>query len=475
MSFRNQRLGVAILASTGFDMPHAREMADAALAALRLTGATLAGSNDLLTDGPAVLHAIGGFKGEALDGLVIVQASFTDAAMTVALAQAADAPLVLWAFPEQRTGGRLRLNSFSGINLAGHALGKAGIRFGMLYRDPRARGIDAALTAAIGDAAAGKPGEGPISDTVAPDRAGADRAGARRIAEALADARIGLIGTHPDGLETSAYDAADLAGLTGTQVVPGDLPGLFAAASAVSQGEVDKLRATARAALSGVEALERAPLEKSLRTYAALKAKAAAETIDAYAVRCRPEFFTDHGCAPCGAMAMLGGEGTPCACEADVYGAATLLMLKAVADEPPFIADLVDIDPADDTMVFWRCGLAPVALAAPDREPRATVHPSFQMPLVNEFALKPGPITVARLSQSLGRTRLVLGGGEMLARPRSFAGTSGVARLGRPARDVLATIMQEGLEHHVALAYGDHRAALAGWAEQAGLPIVSLG
>ena len=466
MTLTGRRLGVAVLARPTFDVPYAQEMANAALATLEEAGAELHGPRDLLVDADAAATAIETIKDRKLDGMVLVQATFTDASMTVALAKAIEAPLVLWAFPEQRTGGRLRLNSFCGINLAGHALRKAGLDFGYVFSDPRVPEVDLAIAEAL---------DGRLHEAAEADPIQGDPAAGERIASALETARIGLIGEHPDGFETCAFDAGELAARTGAQVAPGDLPGLFEAAAAIDEGEAVEIRARVAANLDGVYALETDPLDKSLRSYAALKDKAEQEDIDAFAVRCWPEFFTEYGCAACGAMAMLGEEGTPCACEADVYGAASLLMLKAVADEPPFLADLVDIDPADDTVVFWHCGLAPLSLADTGEPPRATIHSNRRKPLLNEFALKPGPITVARLSQSKGLPRLVIGGGEMLDRPRSFSGTSGVARLSQPARDVLAVIMGEGLEHHFAFAYGDHRAALAGWAARADLPTVILG
>ena len=41
-----------------------------------------------------------------------------------AIAATLDVPLLLWTFPEERTGGRLRLNSFCGANLASHTLSR---------------------------------------------------------------------------------------------------------------------------------------------------------------------------------------------------------------------------------------------------------------------------------------------------------------------------------------------------------------
>jgi len=77
------------------------------------------------------------------------------------------------------------------------------------------------------------------------------------------------------------------------------------------------------------------------------------------------------------------------------------------------------------------------------------------LPLLMEFPLKPGRITVARLSEAGGEYRLVVGGGEMLQAPLSFSGTAGALRFDRPALEVADQIIREGLEHHMAITYGD--------------------
>src|SRR5690606_12564449 len=74
-----------------------------------------------------------------------LQVTFTDASMAVEIANGFDLPLAIWAIPEPRVGGRLRLNSFCGLNLAAHALGLNGREFGTLYADPDAPGVVAFL------------------------------------------------------------------------------------------------------------------------------------------------------------------------------------------------------------------------------------------------------------------------------------------------------------------------------------------
>jgi len=180
------------------------------------------------------------------------------------------------------------------------------------------------------------------------------------------------------------------------------------------------------------------------------------------------------GCAACGAMSMLSDELMPCSCEADVNGTVTQLMLQWLSGEPAFGTDLVSVDTEEDLIVLWHCGLAPLSMADPAVRPRATIHSNRQLPLLMEFPLKPGRVTVARLSEATGGYRLVVGGGEMLRAPMSFAGTSGVMRFDRPAAEVLDTLLSEGLEHHVSLTYGDYQPALLALAKMLDLPVLRL-
>ena len=173
-------------------------------------------------------------------------------------------------------------------------------------------------------------------------------------------------------------------------------------------------------------------------------------------------------------MGMLHTAGIAAGCEADVYGTLSTLILNWMGEEPAFIADLVDIDADQDTGVFWHCGLAPLSMADPDAPVEAGIHSNRKKPLVNEFPLKAGMVTLFRLSQSKNLNRMVIGGGTMLKAPKSFSGTSGVIRFDRPASEVLETVMKEGLEHHYGIAYGDLRHPLKLLAQQLDLPVFEL-
>ncbi len=462
--------GVVALARPTFDVEFAQQQKDRAFAALQAAGIEAVGSRELLFDGPAVQAALEQIRAHgAIDLLLIIQVTFTDASMTVQLAADIAAPLALWGLPEPRAGGRLRLNAYCGINLAAHALGKAGISYNWLYRSPDAADVGRALqrlTAPPAPRAAASAGAGGGATAAAAE--------AERVLQALRGARIGVVGRHPEGFDTCEYDAEALRKLAGVEVQRVELENLFGRAAAADGGRVASVRAAAAAQLAGLDAVDQGQLDRSLRVYCALQDIQADTGARSLAVRCWPETFTEYGCAACGPMAMMNQAGVPCACEADVYGSLSTLVLQELAQQPVWMADLVDIDGDDDSAVFWHCGLAPLSMCDPQATPEATIHTNRKMPLLHQFPLKPGRVTLARLSQAKNITKLIVGGGEMLRAPMAFTGTSGTLRFDRPAAQVCATVMEEGVEHHYAIAYGDYRAPLRALAARLDIPVLEL-
>lgn len=453
------------IARPTFDVPLAQSVADAVAGQLRQAGLAIVGTGpELLMDESGAQKAIDSLHSADFDLLLLLQASFADASMAVQIAEAvqsAGAPLLLWAVPEERDGGRLRLNSLCGINLAGHALTRRGIAYDYQLCPP--------------DAAAGVEKASQLA------RAGR----ARRV---LAQARIGVVGEHPAGFDTCAYDAVALESLFGARVVPVPLEDVLAAAAGVGDAAREAFVQRVDGLIPNLDELDGAATRGTAGVYAALKQQASREDLDGVAVRCWPEFFTELGCAACGAMSLLTEEKLPCSCEADVNGTLTLVLLQALSGQQSFITDLVNVDGESDTAVLWHCGLAPPSMAdtGPDggtetgsrngESPvRGTVHSNRKLPLLFEFTLKPGRVTLARLHHTpAGGYRLVIGGGEMLRAPRSFGGTSGVIRFDRPALDVFDTVMNEGLEHHFCLVYGAHQAGLRAFARLVGVPVLAL-
>jgi hypothetical protein len=459
--------GILPLARSTFDVEFAQEKLAAMLSALGDAGIPLAGPRRLLFDADATLAAMAELGAAKPEHVLVLQVTFTDAAMTCEIASAFDRPLSIWAIPEPRTGGRLRLNSFCGLNLASHALGLRGRPFSWLYAAPDSPRLGEGLNDLVGLRRLAGPLPLSGNNQVA---AGPGAEAARR----LGGMRIGRIGEHPGGFDTCAYDAGTLRRLAGVEVEELALADLFGRANSVEDSDVAKSWTLAAQTLAGLEAVDRTQLDRSLRLKNALDEIRHERRIDAFAIRCWPETFTEYGGAVCGPVSMIGEARTPCACEADVYGALTSRLLQEIADAPVFLVDLVDVDENDDTAVAWHCGQAPISMRDPDIAARATIHTNRKMPLLYQFPLKPGRVTFGRISQAQGRPRMVIAGAEMLKRPMAFTGTSGVLRFDASAHAVLDRIMRSGLEHHMALAYGDHRTALKQAAAALDLPVLEL-
>jgi L-fucose isomerase-like protein len=443
------------IARTTFDIPFAQEKATQALhlveTACVAQHISLFAPPALITDLDQATALIAQLQTMPLALVVLYQATFADSTLATALAEALEAPLLLWATPEPQMGGRLRLNSFCGINLAAFALKKRGKRYAYLYQDPQA-------------------------STIAFDRTLNDHLAAAKALAALQGASVGVVGEHPAGFEPCAYDADSLQTKLGVMVRPYDLEAMFSQADSVPAAQVEARYQQTAAQLTNLPSLNPDQVRGTLSFYEAMQQTISTDALRGVAIRCWPETFLRRDCAICAASSMLSDSGTPASCEADVNGTVSSLLLQSLSGSPVFSADLVSVDAEANSGVFWHCGLAPLSMCDPDFSARGTLHTNRQKPLLMEFPLKPGRITLARLTQAgeAGHYRLVIGTGEMLQAPMQFTGTSGVCRFDSKAQQVLDTILYQGLDHHFSIAYGNHASALRQIALYAGLEVINL-
>ena len=462
-----RKVGLFPLARNTFDVEFAQQQLTAMLLKLDELDCTLFGSRELLFDADAAERAIDELRTVDVDQVLVLQITFTDASSVLKLAKEVQTDINIWSVPEPRLGGRLRLNSLCGLNLASHALGNAGCEFGWLFTEP-ASTTPEQLNELLAGLRQVKPTQTNSSMPF-------EHANAHSVMAAMAGKNIVRIGQRPEGFTTCDYNAESLKSTTGISVTEMGLDQLFQSAEQCDSGAAAGLRENLQNDVENLDCVDQPQLLKSLKLHLALQSTRKQTNADAFALRCWPETFTEYGGAVCGAVSMHADERIPCACEADVYGAATQLLLQEIADAPVFLVDLVDVDIEDDSAVVWHCGQAPRSFCRANDKPRATIHTNRKMPLLFEFALKGGPITLARLSQSRGSTKLVLATATVLDRDMAYTGTSGTLRFDAPVADILEQIINSGLEHHVAIAYGDHRDALRSCAAAMKLPLIELG
>lgn len=435
-----------------FDVDFATEMIDAVRAQLVKAGFDLVVETDPIADQEAAGSVAKELDGGSYDLLLILQATFADSTMVTTLAEATTAPIFLWALPEPWTGARLRLNSLCGINLAGHALTLRGIKYGFGY---------------------GPPDDETVLDGIHV------LAMVGNLLRKLNSTKLGVVGEHPEGMDSCHLDKTTLKSRFGVTVESIPLAAVFTRSRMITDDQVVHIRRGLGKNLNNLGELDPQAVDGTLKVYAALKAIAAEKRVEALAVRCWPEFFTELGCAACGAMSMLsdgfgGLTPLPCSCEADINGTLTQFILQTLSGEPAFGTDIVGVDKAADQIALWHCGLAPLSMADPEEQPRGTIHSNRQLPLLMDFTLRPGEVTITRLSRATGDLKLVIGEGEMLRAPKPFSGTAGTLRLKLSAERFLDALIHQGLEHHVSITYGHFLQPLTVFADWINLPVVLL-
>ena len=193
-------MALVSIARPTFDTALAEQVTAQVRTQLSQVGFSLTGPENLVSNLEEARQVADTLAKEPPDLLLAFQATFADSTMVLELAQAIDASLLMWAVPEARTGGRLRLNSLCGINLAGHGLTRAGYPYETIYAAP--------------------------DDPVALKKVRA-MALAGRVRRRLRQARLGRVGDHPAGFDTCRYDPEALKARLGLEVVPVTLERLF--------------------------------------------------------------------------------------------------------------------------------------------------------------------------------------------------------------------------------------------------------
>lgn len=445
-------LGLACTARPTFAVDAAREAAEKALLELQALRWPIVGNDVLLMDAAAAREAAQVLHQQEPDILVILCATFSDASVAVELAERVGAPVCLWALREPGpVGERLWFNSLCGVNIASHALHRIGHEVQYIY---------------------GNPGE---PNLLAPLAAFARAATTRN---RLRQSRVGLVGQAPTGFYGCQFDELELARVIGTSVTQIDLEGVFAKArEAEPVGVEAAIASTAKRSpsLHTLNQTHSSEVHRFGEAYVVLRDALRELNLDGLAVRCWPEFPQNFGLMPCATLGRLADDGFVCACEADMNGAVTLLLLQWMSGTAPLLADLVAMDEQANTVSIWHCGNAPACLAREGEEPTLTVHCNRRIGVAGNFALRPGPATLARLGVGPRGYRLLFCNGEIVDEAENrFMGNTGVFRPAQSARRLLDTIMHEGWEHHVAVVAGHIAPELAALAQLLHIEAVAL-
>ena len=378
------------------------------------------------------------------DAVILQFSTFNDARFGLQVMKVLDIPVLLWCLPEPVLGGRLQLNSLTGLNATTCALHRMKRKYTYVYTLPDGEGVrDVLVWLESVDALA-----------------------------RLKTSVIARIGEYPAGFFASDADQIRLTERFGLRVDRLELEDLLSRGRGVPDQEVADFVALETKKISGVEKLNPEQVHKSSKITLALKRLCQEKKYDALAIRCWPEFVRDYGAVVCHSISHISDLGIPSACESDILGSATMLLENYLSGGAgTFLGDLVHADAARNTAVFWHCGFGPLKLASKLTGPVAGVQPNRGIGLALNNSLRGGRVTIARISQTQDDYRLLVMTGEALDVPNPFEGVSAEIKFRGPVKEMMDKVLYDGYEFHYAVVWADVSAHLRAIGRILGIPV----
>ncbi len=360
-----------------------------------------------------------------VDGVVIISGTFHLGHLALIFAKYIKKPFLLWAYNElPYDGGKIRLNAVCGLNLNASNLYKTGKN-------------DYSCT---------------IGDSI--DEKWVD---ALRVKVALQNARVGLVGYRAHGFFNVGVDDMDIYQKTGILIDHYEIADMFS--QPVTDIEIEEEEKEVRALFICKEVND-TQVKKVAQLCVSASKFVEKYGLTAVAVRCWPEFAANYGVSPCAAMSILQSKGIILSCEGDVEGALSMLAGAALGAETPFLADLSQVDLQEDFALMWHCGVAPANLWDGKSERTLDTYFAGGKGVTAGFVMKEGHVNLIRFDTARGKTRMFLAAGESIEMEKQLCGTYTKVKFEQNINDLLNTVTETGVAHHLAMLYGEYRDVL---------------
>jgi L-fucose isomerase-like protein len=466
------RCAVVPVARPTFDTQKAASLTSQAFDLLNEVGFEVSGSQALVMTPDDLATAKTDLATDA-QIYILMQSSFSDASPAVSLLSESSEPVLLWSFREPgQVGERLLLNSMCGSNLAAHALVHNGKNIYHLHGNPSENATKAALVKILNGQL---PAQFEPKQKLDQELANADSVS--EILSSLRGTKIGAIGDAPPGFTPCVYDAAQLEKLFGISVEALTVDDIFDRIAKLDSNTVDAEYAAAVADQPSLASVNQEEAKKVSATTAVLDDWKSSADLAAIAVRCWPEFPTQLGACPCGALSRMADRGTATACERDVLGAVTMLLMEKLGAGTTYLVDVVDQDPTQNLIRLWHCGAAATSLAANPADATQFTHCNRKLGVAGNFPLKTGPVVVARLDQDVDPRnptglRLIISNGESIPAENQFQGNTATVKMEIPADAFVNGLITRGFPHHLVMAWTDIRPQLRQMAKLLSIPLI---
>ncbi len=277
-----------------------------------------------------------------------------------------------------------------------------------------------------------------------------------RIVGNLRGARIGAIGARPAAFNTVRYSEKlfEAAGISVETLDLSELLGWANRLHDLDQSVEEKLKLIR--SYTNVAGVPEESLMKMAKLGAAIDNWMTDNDLSASAIQCWTAMEEFYGVVPCAIMSMMSNTLQASACETDIAGAISMLILQSASQRPAALLDWNNNYGDDpDKGVVFHCSNLP-------KDVFCEQHMDYQEIIAGSIGrentygticgrIKPGPFTYCRVSTDdlEGRITGYTGEGVFTEDALSTFGGYGVVRIPR-FQQLLSHICRNGLEHHVA-------------------------
>lgn len=241
------------------------------------------------------------------------------------------------------------------------------------------------------------------------------------------DIRIGQVGARPQDFYSIIVNENELLEKFGIEIIPFNMDTVVRKVKEALKSHNDEVAEIIRNITKTVDfsLLSHDAIEKIAALKFVLSMMIKEYNLQALAFQCWDELQFQLGVCSCYVHAIITEEGIPVACESDIHGAISSLMLQAAGmfTEPTFFSDLTIRHPRNDNAeLLWHCGAFPPSLAVDNKKPYIGSHfvlPSHAPGTCN-WQLRKGDITVIRFDGIDGEYSLFCGEGKAVEGPETL-------------------------------------------------------
>lgn len=374
------------------------------------------------------------FVEKHVDAVIVVSATFHLGGLALILHNIVNKPFLLQGYNElPYDGGKIRLNAVCGVNLNASNLYKGGVNDYIVY---------------VGD---------EIDE---------DWITAIKMKVALENSNVGLIGFHAQGFYNVGIDELHLYHELGILISHYELSDFFGGEA--SEEEIGREEKGLRD-LFCCKKLKDEQIRAVARLIVVAEKFMKEKGLDVVAIRCWPEFAKNYGVSPCAMMSVLQSRGILLACEGDIEAALSMVAVRAAGEKTPFMADLSQVNYAENYALLWHDGVAPCNLWDGHCLRSLETYFAGGKGVTADFVLKPGKMSILRIDTARGKTRLYYEEGEAFPMTKDLSGTYAKVVFNRPINEVVDTVAYTGVAHHVIMGYVQYKKAtrylarLMGW------------